>query len=197
MPGMTQSSGNTPGAGAAPDSDSIRSGLAVTVRLQVYDADNELVIESDGPITYLQGGGEIFPRLEGLLEGKHVGDTVSAYLEPADHFGDYDAELVYLEDRKLLPPDIEVGSQIERSDDDDPDAEPVLVTVTDIQGETVVLDGNHPFAGSALRFEVEVLAIEEPEVDADGAFDAIDDEDDLDAARRGGLQFRTLKRTLH
>jgi FKBP-type peptidyl-prolyl cis-trans isomerase SlyD len=171
--------------------------MVVTVRLQVYDADNELVIESDGPISYVQGDGEIFAKLESLLEGKRVGDTVSAYLEPADHFGDYDAELVYLEDRKLLPPDIEVGSQIERSDDDEPDAEPVLVTVTDIQGDTVVLDGNHPFAGSALRFEVEVLAIEEAQADAEGAFDAIDDEDDLDAARRSGLQFRTLKRTLH
>jgi FKBP-type peptidyl-prolyl cis-trans isomerase SlyD len=42
---------------------------------------------------------------------------------------------------------------------DGADDEPVIFTVTEIADDKVVLDGNHPLAGMALRFELSVIDV--------------------------------------
>jgi FKBP-type peptidyl-prolyl cis-trans isomerase SlyD len=39
------------------------------------------------------------------------------------------------------------------------DDEPMIFTVTEIADDKVVLDGNHPLAGMALRFELSVIDV--------------------------------------
>jgi FKBP-type peptidyl-prolyl cis-trans isomerase SlyD len=46
-------------------------------------------------------------------------------------------------------------------DGPDSDEETMIFTVTDIADDKVVLDGNHPLAGIALRFELEVTDVRE------------------------------------
>jgi FKBP-type peptidyl-prolyl cis-trans isomerase SlyD len=175
--------------------------MQVSLQVKMYDSEGELVGAPDGPMVYVHGAHEIFPLLEQVLEGKNVGDTVSAYLEPEDHFGDYDAKLLRVEERGKFPAELEVGMQFEGAEDeDDADAQteegdgedPPLFRVTDITEDTVVLDGNHPLAGMALRFELQVLSVEpapEPEDD---------DDEDADGAEEGdGPHFHEVKRTLH
>lgn len=124
----------------------------VTLKYSVTDSDGELVDAGEHPLVYLHGGYDgIFPRIEEELQGKEVGTAFDIKLQPEEAFGDYDAELVKIEERSLFPDNIEVGMQFERaSEDGDDDGE--LYTITDIVDDKVVVDGNHPLAGMALVF---------------------------------------------
>ena len=138
----------------------ISKDTVVTLQYKLSDAQGNLIEESNEPMVYLHGGyNNTLPKIEEALEGKAVGEHVLVQVEPADGFGDYDAELVKVEPRSLFPAELEVGMQFEGSPDDEPHAETRLFTVTDIADGKVVLDGNHPLAGMALRFALNIVEV--------------------------------------
>ncbi|MDB5748600.1 MAG: peptidylprolyl isomerase [Massilia sp.] len=137
----------------------IAQNTVVTVNYKLSDAQNNLIEEGVQPMVYLHGGYEnTLPKIEEELDGKEAGYATTLQVEPEDAFGDYDAELVKVEDRKLLPEPLEVGMQFEGMADG-ADDEPMIFTVTEIADDKVVLDGNHPLAGMALRFELSVIDV--------------------------------------
>jgi len=119
----------------------------------------------DEPVEFLVGGHDLFKKIEDALQGHGPGATVYLQLEPQDAFGDYDEQLVFLEDRKLFPPELQEGMTIEGSAlpaGCNPAApKDALYIVTDIYPEHVVLDGNHPLAGMALRLKLKVEGVRE------------------------------------
>jgi FKBP-type peptidyl-prolyl cis-trans isomerase SlyD len=124
------------------------------VSLEVQLAD----VQSAEAVQYLHGGYEgIFPLVEDALHGKAPGDSVEVRLEPGDAFGEYDAELVQLAERAQFPPELAVGMQFEQ--EGGPENELLIYTVTDVAGDQVVLDGNHPLAGMALNFACTVAGV--------------------------------------
>ena len=132
----------------------------VTLKYSVTDVDGNVVDEGKMPLTYLHGGYfGIFQRIEEELAGKQVGDALNVKLQPEEAFGEYDADLVTVEPRDLFPENIEVGMQFERATDDEDDGEDMLFTITDIAGDKVVVDGNHPLAGTALVFSCTVTEV--------------------------------------
>src|ERR1700712_3598607 len=131
----------------------------VTLKYRLTDAQNEFIEETDEPVEYLHGGYDgIFPRVEEVLEGKEAGYTTTMQLEPQDAFGEYDADQVRVEQRSKFPEPLEVGMRFEGVPEDE-DEDPEILTITDLTPETVVLDANHPLAGIALRFSLEVLDV--------------------------------------
>ena len=129
----------------------IAKDTVVTLNYRVTDSDGNLVDEGHEPLVYLHGGyGGILGKIEETLQGKEAGTAFDISLEPADAFGEYDAELVMIEPRSLFPDTIEVGMQFERATEEGDDDE--LFTITDIADDKVVVDGNHPLAGMALMF---------------------------------------------
>ena len=131
----------------------------VTLNYRVADSDGNIVDEGAEPIIYLHSGyGGLFPRLEADLEGKTQGDELHLKLQPEDAFGEYDAELVSVEDASLFPDNVVVGMQFERVMDGKQD-EAMLFSVTDVADGKVVVDGNHPLAGMALVFDCTVADI--------------------------------------
>lgn len=132
----------------------------VTLKYSVKDSDGNVVDAGNMPLTYLHGGYHgIFLRIEEELDGKTVGTAIEVKLQPEDAFGEYDAELVTVEPRDLFPENIEVGMQFERAGEGDEDEEDMLFTITDIAGDKVVVDGNHPLAGTALVFSCTVTDV--------------------------------------
>lgn len=130
----------------------------MTLSYRVSDPEDNTIDEGQEPLVYLHGGyGGIFERVEQALEGKAVGDRVDLKLQPEDAFGDYDPDLVMVEPLNLFPEEIEVGMQFERSTDDGDDE--MLYTITDIADGKVVVDGNHPLAGTAIVFACEVTDV--------------------------------------
>jgi FKBP-type peptidyl-prolyl cis-trans isomerase SlyD len=140
----------------------IAKNAVVSVQYKLSDAQGSLIEESRDPMLYLHGGyGNTLPKIEEALEGQEVGYQVTVQLEPEDAFGEYDAKLVKIEPRKLFPAEIEVGMQFEgEPEESDSDEDDVRVfTITDIADDKVVLDGNHPLAGIALRFALHVTEV--------------------------------------
>jgi FKBP-type peptidyl-prolyl cis-trans isomerase SlyD len=153
----------------------IEKNTIVSLRYKLTDAQNNVIEEPDSPMVYLHGGYEgTFPKIESLLDGQDVGYEATIQLEPNEAFGEYDPELLKIEPRARFPEPLEVGMQFEGvpdsdqevdeqsaelaavDDSDDADDEPLIYTVTDVADNQVVLDGNHPLAGMALRFWVQV-----------------------------------------
>lgn len=139
----------------------IAKNTVVTVNYKLSDAQNNLIEDGSQPMVYLHGGYEnTLPKIEEELDGKEVGYASVIQIEPDDAFGDYDPALVKVEARNRLPEPLEVGMQFEGMPDSTEGGEEAMIfTVTDIADDKVVLDGNHPLAGIALRFELSVADV--------------------------------------
>lgn len=124
----------------------------------------------DDPVEFLVGGDDLLARIEEALQGHAVGDTLELHLEPEEAFGDYDEQLVFLEPRGLFPAELEEGMSFEGLPPGSNEQAPrdLLYTVTEIYPEHVVLDGNHPLAGIALRIALKVAAVREATEDEIG-----------------------------
>ena len=130
----------------------------VRLEVRLSDVQGNLIQQSTEVVQYLHGDYDgMFPLVEQALEGREPGESVEVQLEPEDAFGEYDAELVRLAERRQFPAELEVGMQFEQEG-----GEPgglLIYTVTDIAEDKVVLDGNHPLAGMALRFACAIVSV--------------------------------------
>ncbi|MGH8739339.1 MAG: FKBP-type peptidyl-prolyl cis-trans isomerase [Burkholderiales bacterium] len=123
----------------------------VALRTELHDAQG-VQLSGASEMSYLHGGyGGLLEALERALEGKGPGESVRLRLEPEEAFGEYDAALVRVEPAERYGEGIAAGMEVEEDDR--------LYTVTDVAAGKVVLDGNHPLAGMALRFCLEIISI--------------------------------------
>jgi FKBP-type peptidyl-prolyl cis-trans isomerase SlyD len=134
----------------------IAADTVVSLSLELYDAQGELLHAAEEPLLYLHGHGGLPGALEQALEGKAAGEVVRVHLEPPNAFGDYDPELLRVEPRGRYGEGLDLGMEVEDAFDD---GEPRLYRVTDLAEDKVVLDANHPLAGIALNFSCRVLAV--------------------------------------
>ena len=131
-------------------------------KITIADAQGNVIEESDEPMVYLHGGYDgTFPKIEEALDGQEQGFETKLQLEPDDAFGDYDQELIKIEPRDRFPEPLEVGMQFEGVPEDGDEEDAIVYTVTDVAEDKVVLDGNHPLAGMALRFDLKVTEVRE------------------------------------
>ncbi|MCL2655947.1 MAG: peptidylprolyl isomerase [Betaproteobacteria bacterium] len=136
----------------------ILKNTVVTLNYKVHDPDGNVVDDGANPLVYLHGGYDgIFPKLEEALHGKKLGETLVVKLQPDDAFGEYDEGLVMIEPADLFPDNIEIGMAFERVGEDGEDD--MLYRVTDIADGKVIVDGNHPLAGTALVFDITVAEV--------------------------------------
>jgi FKBP-type peptidyl-prolyl cis-trans isomerase SlyD len=142
----------------------ISAPCVVSLTWQLSDAQNRPIDELDEPVEFFFGGHDLLAKVEEALDGHAAGDDVQLQLEPEQAFGDYDASLVCFEDRKLFPETLEAGMAFEglpqghTSTGMPADA---LYVVTEVYASHVVLDGNHPLAGMALRLKIRVRGVRE------------------------------------
>ena len=133
----------------------IAKNTVVTLNYTVKDPDGNMIDDGHHPLVYLHGGYDgIFALIEEALQGKTVGENLKVKLAPEDAFGEFDEELVLVEDAALFPDNIEVGMSFERVGEHG--EEDMIYRITDIAEGKVVVDGNHPLAGVALIFDVTV-----------------------------------------
>jgi len=145
----------------------IASDLVVKLHYDVKTADGEQVDSSrdQEPLSYIHGHDQIVPGLERALAGHVAGDHVSVDLAPTDAYGEYDENLdlgVPLdafpeEDRESIKP----GVMFAAPHPSDEDVE-VLFRVVGVEDGTAYVSGNHPMAGQALHFEVDIIEVRKP-----------------------------------
>lgn len=142
----------------------------VSLTWVLKDTLGDVLDELDEPVEFLVGGQDLLAKIEDALQGHAAGDTVEVHLEPQDAFGDYDDQLLFLEPRHLFPDEIEEGMGFEGLPEGCNSQAPRdrLYFVSDIYPDHVVMDGNHPLAGVALRVSLKVHAVREAEIDEVG-----------------------------
>ncbi len=146
----------------------ISAPCVVTLTWKLTDGQNRPIDELAQPVEFFVGGHDLLAKIEEALAGHAVGDEVPVHLEPEHAFGDYKAELVCFEDRKLFPETLEPGMGFEGlpkgSATPNMPADAIYV-VTEVYPSHVVLDGNHPLAGMSLRLRIRVLDVREAAAD--------------------------------
>jgi FKBP-type peptidyl-prolyl cis-trans isomerase SlyD len=144
----------------------------VALTWTLKDTLGDVLDELDEPVEFLLGGHDLLSKIEEALQGHKAHDTLELHLEPEDAFGDYDEMLVFLEPRSLFPSALEEGMTFDGA------ALPAgassgipakkIYTATEIYPEHVVLDGNHPLAGIAIRLALKIESVREASVDEIG-----------------------------
>ncbi len=136
--------------------------VSLTWRLQ--DTQGQLIDELKEPVEFFYGGDDLLAKVEEALADQTIGFEAVLHLEPEHAFGEYDPALVFFEERSVFPDAVEVGMQF----DGVPDGAKTpgmpgdaIYTVTEVYPGHVVLDGNHPLAGIALRLDLKVLDVRE------------------------------------
>ena len=100
----------------------------------------------------------MIPGFEKAVEGMTVGDSKSVRIEPDDAYGPRHDQLVQEVPRSNLPENLtpEVGMSLQSSSSD---GQVALFTVIGVTDQTFTVDGNHPLAGQALIFDIELVEI--------------------------------------
>ncbi len=134
----------------------IAQDTVVLIHYTLTDDQGKTIDSSAGgePLAYLHGNGNLIPGLERALEGKATGDSVNVKITPAEGYGEYDKRLVQQVPRRALQgiANVHVGMQLQAQSEHGSRA----VTVTQVTGDMVTIDGNHPLAGQNLNFDVKI-----------------------------------------
>lgn len=133
----------------------------VTFHFTLRNGNGEIIDSSAGhdPLPYIQGSGQLIAGLEKEMEGKSVGDAFEVHLTSAEAYGERREDL-----KDVIPRDafgeveaLEIGMQFYA---DGPEG-PVVLTITDMDGDNISVDANHPLAGENLHFSIEITEIRE------------------------------------
>ena len=110
--------------------------------------------EQNGPMAYLHGHQNIIPGLEKALDDKSVGDSFTVSIEPAEAYGERDERMIQTVPRSMFQgvDEIEPGMRFQAQTE----GGVTVVTIKEVNGDEITLDGNHELAGETLHFDVEV-----------------------------------------
>ncbi|MDG6897609.1 peptidylprolyl isomerase [Actinobacillus delphinicola] len=132
----------------------------VSIAYQLRNQDGVLIDEAptNQPLTYLQGHNNLIIGLENALEGKDVGEKFEVRVKPEEGYGEYSDMMVQRVPKAAfegaveeLKPGMRFIAETDRG--------PLPVVITAVEGDEVVVDGNHMLAGQELLFNVEVVEV--------------------------------------
>jgi FKBP-type peptidyl-prolyl cis-trans isomerase SlyD len=137
----------------------VADNMAVSIHYTLTNDDGEVLDSSigDEALVYLHGGGSIISGLEKALHGKVAGDKFNVRIPAEDAYGELMEEMVQVISRDMFEgiDNIEVGMQFHA----DVSSGSGIVTVVNIEDDDITIDGNHPLAGLALTFDVEIVDV--------------------------------------
>ena len=138
----------------------------VTLDYTVFDAQNNLLDSGSTPLIYLHRNyGDVFEKIEKSLDGKSIGHNIQLHLTPEEAFGEYQHELVLIEERTIFEEELEVGQSVDMHFTDEEGEMLLSYNVVEINEQNVVLDANHPLAGVPIFFDCTVIGIREASLD--------------------------------
>lgn len=131
---------------------------AVFFTYSITDDQGNVLEQNDLPMGYIHGAESgIIGKVEAALEGHKTGDTVEVRLNPEEGFGPRDPALTYTDDLENVPDEYrQLGAEVQFQNEG---GEVRTFVVTNIADGKLTLDGNHPFAGKDLIFNVKVTEI--------------------------------------
>lgn len=142
--------------------EKVESNLYVSVDYKGTLNDGEVFDSSEGraPLEVQMGGGQLIKGFEDALMGMALNEKKTFTLESEEAYGERDDNMMHNFPRADVPPGVnpEVGQMIGLQGQD---GRQVPARVVSVDDEKVVLDMNHPLAGQALTFDIEIVGISE------------------------------------
>jgi peptidylprolyl isomerase len=136
-----------------------KSGDEVSVHYKGTLDDGEVFDSSEGraPLSFTLGKGQVIQGFDVAVEGMSLGETRTVRIPPEEAYGAHDEDLLEIVDRAKMPEGLElrIGQMLRTP------SSSRRLTVVEINEETVTLDANHPLAGEALTFEIQLVSINE------------------------------------
>jgi peptidylprolyl isomerase len=114
--------------------------------------------EGREPLEFSLGGGQVIPGFDNAVEGMAVGEKKSVTIQPEEAYGPRHDQLIQDVPRNQLPDDMTpaVGMELQARNDS---GEVMRFSVTSVDDQSITVDGNHPLAGKALKFDIELVEI--------------------------------------
>jgi FKBP-type peptidyl-prolyl cis-trans isomerase 2 len=138
--------------------EKVKQGDRVSVHYSGYLEDGSLfgTSRTGAPLVFTVGSDEVIVGLSGELVGMVPGESKSFVVSPEKAYGRRDDKLRVRVPRDLIPADAEPHSPIRT----ELNGRSVVLWLDQYDGDSAVLDANHPLAGRVLKFDVELIAIE-------------------------------------
>ena len=110
------------------------------------------------PLEFALGAGQVIPGFDSAVDGMTVGESKTVTIPAGEAYGDRHEQLVQQVSRSALPDEIEpaVGMQLQSQS---PEGQVMMLVVTEVEEDSITVDANHPLAGQALTFAIELVEI--------------------------------------
>ena len=110
------------------------------------------------PLEFALGGGQVIPGFDNAVDGMAVGESKTVTIPAQEAYGERHDQLVQEVPRNALPDEIEpaVGMHLQSQS---PEGHVMNLVITEVADDAVTVDGNHPLAGQALTFAIELVEI--------------------------------------
>ncbi len=118
---------------------------------EVFDSS----VERNEPIGFTVGSNQVIPGFESAVMGMSIGESKTITLQPEEAYGPINEENIQEIPKEMVPEGVQSGQMLTAETPEGP----VNVIVKEVKEDTVILDGNHPFSGKVLNFEIEVVEI--------------------------------------
>lgn len=140
------------------DSNVISKDKFVSLTYTITDTAGEILERIDLPIQYIHGrDSQVIESIEKELEGKQPGDIVNVSLSPEEGFGEHQEELTFTDDVDNVPAQFhQIGAEVEFQNDQ---GEVKIFRVVKIADGKLTVDGNHPFAGKTITYNITVKEV--------------------------------------
>jgi FKBP-type peptidyl-prolyl cis-trans isomerase SlyD len=140
-------------------SESIQDGKLVELTYKVTDKKSGHVLTRvEFPLGYVHGHNEILaPSVHEQLAGKYAGDVIEVPIDGNQIFGPRDDSLVFTSDIESVPEEYrQIGTSILMESNT---GQTRSFLVTQMDDETLTVDGNNPLCGREVVFTLEILTV--------------------------------------
>ena len=151
-------------------SECIQNLKFVAITYSITDESNEVLERIELPINFIYGrDNNVIPKIQLELEGHQAGDEIAVEISPEEGFGTHQDELTFTDDIANVPAEFhKIGAEVEFQNNQN---EVKKFTVTKIENGKLTVDGNHPYAGKNITYNINIREVRDATTDelSDGA----------------------------
>jgi len=138
----------------------VKQGDTVKVHYHGRLADGTTFDSSEGrePLEFKVGSGMVIKGFDDGVMGMSIGDKRTVNIQAEDAYGDKNPEMLVEFPKEQFPDDMmpEIGMRLNMTNGN---GQVIPVTIVEVKENSVILDANHPLAGEALIFDIELVSI--------------------------------------
>jgi len=110
------------------------------------------------PIKFTVGAGQMIEGFNDACIGMTVGEKKTIALSADQAYGPTNPSAIQTVSKELFPEDFDytIGHHVQGQT---PEGQQINAIITEVTGDTVTLDMNHPMAGKDLNFEIEIVEL--------------------------------------